>query len=183
MGRILAGKGVAILDADQVAHEVMAPGGPAYEDVRNYFGETILNADGTIDRKILGPRVFASAEDREALNRLVHPHVRQVWRSWLNVTEDGGKPARGVIIPLLYEVGVEKDFDCVLCVASSEQVMWQRLQERGLSHEECRQRLAAQWPVAEKMKWADYVIVNEGTISELTRQTESVWQTILEKEK
>jgi dephospho-CoA kinase len=101
------------------------------------------------------------------LNALVHPVVGQNWRDWLGRHRE---TLAVVSIPLLYEVGVEKDFDGVLCVWSSETLMRRRLLARGLTPQEAEQRMAAQWPVDQKAAMATWILKNDGTLVDLQEQ-------------
>ncbi len=182
VGRILEHAGVAVLDTDRVAHEAMAPGQAAYRRVVDYFGRAVVAADGTIDRSRLGAVVFADPDARRALNERVHPEVRRRWRDWVARMRAQDRVA-AVIIPLLYEVGADTGWDAIICVAADERVARERLMERGLGEEQIRQRWASQMPVADKVRKADYVIENNGTLDELETRTLKVLQQILSKER
>ncbi len=182
VGRVLTGYGVAVRDADLIAHETMAPGGPAYDEVVTRFGREIVNADGTINRGLLGKRVFARSAELEALNKIVHPHVRHIWRAWARVVRERHQNG-AIIIPLLFEVGAETDMDAVICVTATDDRIMERLIRRGLTEEQARLRIAAQMPLNEKMRRADYVIENNQTLEALQAKTLHTWQAILNKER
>jgi len=181
VGRILSEAGVAVRDADAMAHEAIAPGGTAHDEVVARFGREILREDGHVNRTALGEQVFANPAEREALNAIVHPHVRTAWRRWTKEIREANRAA-ALIIPLLFEVGAESDVDTVLCVAASEDRVMERLARRGLAEEEARLRIAAQWPVEIKIQRADYVIENNDTVDALKQRTLHLLQTILNKE-
>jgi dephospho-CoA kinase len=182
VGSMLAEDGVAVCEADEIARRLMRPGAPVFDAVVQAFGRGILAADGTIDREILGRRVFSDAAERTRLNALVHPGTRQECERWLEDLARGPRRPRAaaVIVPLLYEAGMEKGWDAVVCVAGPEGVQMLRLAARNLSDEEARLRLAAQMPPSRKMELADYVIFNNGTLDMLRQQTRRVLQSILE---
>lgn len=180
VGRMLRAAGVSLLDTDDVARAVMAPGGPAYADVVARFGEAILRPDGFVDRVKLGQLVFTDAEARTALNRMVHPHVHREWKDWARKEREQDRVAV-VIIPLLFEVGADKEVDAVICVTAPEQMVVERLACRGLTPQQVRQRMAAQLPLSEKKKKADYVIENSSTMDALEEETQAIVQTILKK--
>ena len=173
----LAEEGVAVLETDEVAHDVMRPDGPAYDDVVAAFGKEIVAADGTIDRRILGKLVFERPDALRHLNALVHPSVREHWESWRTARRSENRSGV-IVIPLLFETGATAGWDAVLCVAAPEDEMLRRLERRGLTETEARQRLAAQWPVAEKMRRADAVIWNDGTLEELKARTLDAWRQV-----
>mgnify|MGYP001605868741 CR=1 FL=1 len=183
VGRYLAEADLAVCDADDMAHDLIARGRRAYEEIVAVFGRDILGNDGEIDRRRLGARVFSNPAELEILNRIVHPDVKKRWVKWLESRRKDGCRAAAVIVPLLYEAGEGAGWDAVVCVAASENTQIQRLLERGLSRQDIEQRIGAQMPIAEKVKLADYVIVNEGTMDLLKRQVEIVVENIMEKEK
>lgn len=173
--RILAERGVPVLDTDRVAHEVMAKGSPVHRAVVEHFGPGILGADGGIDRSVLGKIVFADPAEREVLNQLVHPETGRRWRAWLR--EQTG-PLAVVAIPLLFECGLEKEFDGVLCVWAPEEILIKRLFSRGLDGGQARQRIRSQWSVERKKERATWILNNDGNLDELQRQVESWLQSL-----
>ncbi|MBN1558552.1 MAG: dephospho-CoA kinase [Lentisphaerae bacterium] len=177
VGRILDEAGVPVLEADHVAHGLMAPGRAVYRAVVDAFGTDILDGAGHIDRGVLGRRVFGEAAARKRLEALVHPAVIRAWRTWLDA--QGGTAAAAVIVPLLFEAGAADDWSAVICVAASRATQAARLRERGLDGEAARRRMAAQMPLDEKIELSDYVIVNDGDINRVRRQTERILEHIL----
>lgn len=182
VGRILAEQGVATLDADEVAREVMTPGHEVFDRVVTHFGREILAASGDIDRARLARIVFEDGRKREALNELVHPEVLRICRAWVEARAREGAEA-AVIIPLLYEVGETAPWDAIVCVASPDEAVKERLIKRGLSKEDIEGRLAAQMPLAEKIKRADHVIHNDGDLQKLKRETLRILNTVSKKER
>jgi dephospho-CoA kinase len=178
---ILAEAGAAVLDTDRVAHEVMAPGGPAYEAVIEAFGSEIVAADGTIDRAVLGEKVFGDAAVRLTLNGLVHPAVRDRRRAWV-LERRAQEESTVVAIPLLFEVGDDQEWDAIVCVTADESTVMERLKHRGLSDAQARRRIAAQMPVEEKAARSDYVIENNGSLDKLKRLVLSAWNEIGKEE-
>lgn len=177
---MLAEQGAAVRDADDVAHELMAPGQRVYRRVVARFGRGILRKDGVINRRALGRIVFADARERAALNRIVHPAVLRECRRWLRARIAEGRVAVAVI-PLLFEVGETQRWDAIVCVAASPGVVRQRLRKRRLSEQEIRTRLAAQMPLEEKTARADHVIWNNGSLRSLERETRKVYGAIVAK--
>jgi dephospho-CoA kinase len=181
VGSFMRDLGVEVCEADDLAHRLMEPDGGAYGLVIRSFGSGILDADGRIDRKRLGALVFADDGERMRLNAIVHPLVRQAWRTWMDERAAMRCRTAAVIVPLLYEVGEGAGWDAVVCVCAGLSVQHARLLERGLTEEEACQRVAAQMAQADKAERADYVIVNDGTRDVLQEQTKRVLESILEK--
>jgi dephospho-CoA kinase len=173
-------KGAVLIDADTLAHEALAPGTPTHAAVVREFGTGILNADGTINRSALGEIVFRDESRRLVLNGLVHPAVRQKRREALAALEHADAVVV-MVIPLLYEVGEQKECDCVVTVACSETTQLARLAAKGLNENQVRARIAAQWPMTKKMERADYVIWNDGSSRKLSEQADTIWNHIKEK--
>lgn len=172
--------GAETLDADRVAHGLIAPGGECVEAVAHEFGESVRAPKGGIDRRSLGAIVFGDTSARERLNALLHPVVIRRMRAWAEDIRRAGR--RGVaVIPLLFEAGMEKAWDGVVCVASDERTMLERLAQRGLSPKEARARIDSQWPVREKMARADRVIENNGSLAELEKKCRAVWNDLVEQ--
>ena len=180
VGRILARHGVAVCDADDLAHAAMQPGGAAYRPVLREFGPGLRDAEGRIDRRRLGRMVFADPAARARLNELVHPAVALERARWLRRTLRTRRVA-AVIVPLLYEVKAEAGCSAVVCVATPRPEALRRLRQRGLSVREAAQRIRAQMPLREKRRRADHVIENNGTKRELERKTLRVLKTILKE--
>lgn len=163
---------IAVLDADTVAHEVMAPAGPAYAEVVAYFGQGILNAEGHIDRPKLGTLVFNNPEALKALNERVHPHVRTAMQNWVADQRASGRIQTAfLMIPLLYESNLTHLSEEVWVVYCTPEQQLERLMHRnGLNETEAKARLAAQWPIDKKRELADWVIENTGNAKDLNAQ-------------
>jgi dephospho-CoA kinase len=172
--------GAEVRDADLVAHGLIAHGGECVEAVVREFGSRVRAADGGVDRNVLGSIVFSDSSARERLNALLHPAVIRHMRAWAAESRRAGRLGVAVV-PLLFEVGMEKEWDAVVCVASNEKTMLERLAQRGLSPEEARARLASQWPVSEKMTRANRVIENNGSLAELEAKCRAVWNDLFEQ--
>jgi len=167
--------GVPCLDADTLAHGVMAPGTEATTAIAARFGAEVLAEDGSVDRRRLGPIVFADASARRDLESIVHPAVYRAIAAGVRAFEAlGGYAVAVVDVPLLFETDHAYEFDSVVVTACSEEQQMARMLERGLSHAEARQRLAAQMPTVEKVRKADYVIKTDGTFEETDAQVEAV---------
>ena len=158
--------GARVIDADDVAHAWMAAGASGAAAIAREFGAEYLRPDGAVDRAALGRLVFADDAARRRLNELSHPAVRDILRTWRDGVKKTG-PLGVAAIPLLYESGMEGDWDAVACIVSDDASVRARLAARGLSPDDAQARLDAQWPVAEKARRADFVLDNSGTLADL----------------
>lgn len=170
-------RGVPCLDADSLAHGVMAPGTEATVAIAARFGPDILAADGAVDRRKLGPIVFADAAARRELESITHPAVYRAVAAGVRAFELlGGYPFAVVDIPLLYETGGEKEFQKVIVTACPPEMQMARLVQRGMTPDAARQRLAAQWPTEAKASRADFVVRTDGTLQETDAQVDAIVQ-------
>lgn len=178
--RMLSEMGLEIIEADDIARELMEPGTEVYRDVKRSFGPKVFDREGKVDRKILGRVVMNDPEKRAKLNAIIHPHVIERWERWLTERPKSARAAV-VVVPLLYEAGQGEGWDAVICVCSGRAEQVARLEERGIRPEEAAKWLAAQMKLADKMKLADYVICNNGSLDILKRQINDVITDILER--
>jgi len=180
VARLFEELGAGIVDADRLAREVLAPGGPAYDDVVRAFGREILRPDGSVDREALAARIFADPAARLRLNGLTHPHIRR--RMAEEAARLSTRPGIEVIvldIPLLLETTDGRDLDGIVVVYADDDVRLRRLIARdGLSEEDARRRLAAQMPLREKLARADWVIDNNGPPERTRDQVRAVWEAL-----
>ena len=166
-----------MVDADQLARAAVAPGSDGLAQVAGRFGPGVLTEAGELDRKALGALVFSNATERAALNAIVHPEVRRLAALALGEIGVRGEPLACYEIPLLFEVGSERDFAAVVVVDAPKAVQKARLAARdSLDENQVEARIAAQMPLAEKVRRADYVIRNDGTRAELAVQTDAVFE-------
>lgn len=171
--------GAAVVDADTLAHDVLRAGSAAATAVRRRFGDSVFGPDGEVDRPSLGALVFADDRARRDLEAIVHPEVYRAIRSWVDAREQAGTRVAIVEIPLLFETGHASDFSCVVVVACAEAEQVRRAVARsGLGEADVRRRMAAQWPLEEKTRRADYVIWTDGTIEETRQRTTAVWEAL-----
>lgn len=172
--------GVPCLDADALAHGVMASGTEATAAIAERFGD-VLGADGAVDRVKLGRLVFADPSARRELEAIVHPAVYRAIAAGLRGFERiGGSPLAVVDIPLLYETGHAAEFSKVIATVCRPEVQLARLEARGLSREAAAQRLAAQLPAEEKAARADYVIRTDGSFEDTDARVRQVLSELLE---
>ena len=166
--------GIHVLDADDVVHELEAPGGAAVPAIAARFGEGVLAPDGGIDRPALAARVFADATARADLEGILFPLVRaRLMRTGVFTTNEavptGGSGVSPLqitihIIPLLFESHWETDYDILICIASPvDQQIGRMMASRGYSRAHAEARLKAQWPVSEKAARCHYTVMNDST--------------------
>jgi dephospho-CoA kinase len=153
--------GVPVVDADQLARAVVAPGAPALQAIVREFGSGVLALDGTLDRKALGALVFADPDARRRLEAITHPAIRQAMVAETARLAGAGHDLAFYDAPLLFEVGLDQAMALVVVVDAPPEAQLRRLAARdGLSWAEAEARLAAQLPVAEKAARADVVVEN-----------------------
>lgn len=172
--------GAPIIDFDVLAREVVEPGKPAYDEIVNFFGRQVLQADGQLDRKALSKIVFRDFEKRKRLESFTHPRIFEAYH--LEVERLAREHPGAVIqvdIPLLIELNLQHRFHKLLVVYVPEAVQVERLAARdGISLEEAANILKSQLPIDEKVAYADYVIRNDTSIEETRRQVEDLWKTL-----
>ncbi len=171
--------GAYVQDGDAVAHQVMEPGGTAYDDVVARFGDGILDRDGSINRPLLGELVFQDPAAREELNRLVHPKVREASAEMLAAYIDAGGDAPVMIFEaaLLVETGVYREYDSLVVVSCSREEQLLRLMSRGtLSVDGAMARIQAQFPLSRKLAVADHVIDTSTSQEQSRKQTKDVFR-------
>lgn len=177
--------GAFLIDFDRIAHYVQEPGKPAYEEVVHHFGKAILQPDKKIDRVKLGDIVFGNKKKILELNNIVHPLVYQEWNIRLDKIRT--KEEHAIIlsdVPLLFEGGMQHLFDLTVLVLIAPEEQIRRLCMRnGLSMEDAEKRLKNQMPIREKIKLADIVIDNEGSVSDTEKEVNKVWKKLLHLEK
>ena len=170
-----AAHGVPTSDADGWAREATAPGGPAWQDVRDRFGPGVFDAEGRVDRRRLGALVFAEDAARADLNAIVHPHVRSAVSAWFAGLERNPDHRFGVVaIPLFFESRRADTFDRVIVTACARPAQVARVMARGFSADEAERRVAAQLPTPEKTRRADHVIRTDGTLADTDRQADAL---------
>lgn len=173
----MAGHGAVIIDADQLARQAVAPGSEALAEIVEHFGEDILTEQGRLDRAALGRRVFDDDAAREQLNSIVHPRVRAEAARQREYVADGSVVVED--IPLLIETGQQDRFDVVVVVqAPHEERVRRMVEDRGMSREEAESRVSAQATDEQRAAAADVVLDNSGSLDELVRQVDDLWETL-----
>ncbi len=176
VARMFAQLGADVIDADQLARDVVEPGQPALEEIATAFGRDILLPDGRLNRGKLAGIIFADPAARARLNAITHPRIRERMDAEI-AARPSGSGVLVVDIPLLYENDRTGSVETVIVVWVDAETQLRRLHERdGLTVEEARQRIAAQLPLDEKRAKADLVIDNSGTRENTGRQVEAIYR-------
>ena len=170
--------GCYVIEADALGHEVMEPGGPAYEAIVREFGAEVLRADGTVDRSRLAGLVFTDAERLKKLNAIVHPAVQALAAERFG--EIGARDPDAIVIyvaAILIETGGHRQVEKLILVSCSRQQQIERAMRRpGATEKDVLARLERQLPLQEKRQFADYFIDTSGTTEETLRQTRMVFE-------
>ena len=180
VGEALAGYGCLLIHADELGHAVLGPGGEAYQPVIQEFGREILTGDGAIDRRALAALVFADPDCLTRLNALVHPAV--IRREDESIAAFGARHPGGIAVveaAILIETGSYARFDKLILVTCREEQQVERaLRREGALESDIRARISRQMPLAEKRKYADFVIDTSGEKADTLRQTRAVYDVL-----
>jgi dephospho-CoA kinase len=169
--------GVPTIDADKLARDVVAPGTPGLTAVVGRFGRDVLDKTGALDRRTLGSIVFSDPMARRDLEDIIHPAVRGAIDEWFASLGDQAQAFAVADIPLLYETARHHEYDAVIVTACDPATQLTRIMARdGISEAEARARIAAQLPIGEKTRRADYVINTDGSFDETNRQVGDVFK-------
>ena len=185
VSKLLSKKGAIPINSDEIGHQLLKRGSPVMGALLETFGADILDKSGDVSRQKLGTIVFNDKAVRERLNAIMHPLIVEQSRSEANrlVTED----ANCVVLidaPLLIEANSQDTVDIIVVVTASLDIQFQRLLERGiaqnrpLNQAEAQARIDSQMPLSEKVKHADFVIENDGTLEELEQKVDGLWHEI-----
>lgn len=171
-----SGKGVPVIDADQLARDAVIPGSPAFQHIISIFGQTVLTAEGTLDRKRLGALVFADQEKRRQLEGILHPEIRRRSEELIAQALEAGHQRLIYMAPLLIEAGATDRVDTVWVVTVRPEIQLERLMRRDdIGCEQARQIIDSQMPLAEKERYGSVVIDNSGTQEQTRSILDTVW--------
>jgi dephospho-CoA kinase len=171
-----------VIDADQLAREVVAPGTAGLSEIVAEFGPGVLDAQGALDRAALARIVFQDDAARRKLNAITHPRVRELTAQRVSELAATGEPLVCYEVPLLVESGMAEALRPVVVVSAPEALQIARVVARdGASAEEARARIAAQMPLAEKVKVADFVIDNTSSLADLEARSDAVLNAVCER--
>ena len=178
VSQILREEGAYLIDADQIARELVQPHTAAWNELIKVFGKEILQEDGSIHRKRLAAKVFSDPEQRILLNQILHHRIKAEMER--RAKEIGQKDPNAIVVidaALLIELGGHREMDKVIVVTSTEKQQIERLKKRnGVDQEEAQSVLSSQMPLEEKLKVADFVICNEGSFEETKKRVKEVSQ-------
>ena len=178
VSQVLKEEGAYIIDADQIARELVQPQKPAWNELIKAFGQEILQEDGSIQRKKLADKVFVDPKQRKLLNQILHPRIKEEMDR--RTKEIGEKDPQAIVVidaPLIVELGDHREMDKLIVVTSTQTQQIERLKDRDRTNtEEALRIVSSQMPLEEKLKFADYVIRNEGSKEETKKRAKEVYQ-------
>jgi dephospho-CoA kinase len=179
LGTLIQKSGVAVCEADDMAHRLMEQGAELHGVLSDRYGRDIVSESGDIDREKLADIVFNDLPELEKLTSFIHPAVKLEWEAWLlKESEADSDGVACVIVPLLFEEGFEKGWDAVISVVSPKETCVRRLIGKGMSNYE--RRMDLQMPMNEKAARADYVVVNSGSLEFMESQWNKIYKNITE---
>jgi dephospho-CoA kinase len=180
VAQMLSERGATIIDADVLARRAVEVGTAAFEKIVARWGREILTADGQLDRAALRRLVFADHEQLEELNQIVHPEVERLRSRLVEQARKRGDALVVCDIPLLFERHMTDRFDRIILVDAHRGVRLERLvKDRGLEQTEAMDMIASQMPAELKRARADFIIENDGTLTQLERRVQDAWTTLL----
>ncbi len=181
VARVFEGLGAEVIDADEIAHQVIRPRTNVWKNIIDYFGKDILNEDSSVDRAELGKIVFTEVRKRRKLEEIVHPAVIKIIREKikkLSTLDFQGSTVVIIDAPLLIEADLASMVNKLVVVSAGRRTRIKRLKKSGMPESEAVKRIDAQLSLREKIELADYVIRNNGSLAEMERQVEKVWKEI-----
>jgi dephospho-CoA kinase len=173
--QFLRNRGARVVDTDELARQLVQPGQPALAEIQTEFGKKVIAPDGWLRRDELARIVFADAAARQKLETILHPRIRERWLAQVEIWRRESRALAVVVIPLLFETRAESHFNKIICVACSAATQRERLLARGWTPEQIQQRLAAQWPVEQKISRADFVVWTDGALVAHGQQLERIF--------
>lgn len=178
IAKMLVERGALLVDADQVAREVVLPGESALEAIASLFGQAVLLPDGSLNRKALGEIVFQDKASLAQLEAITHPAIRASMQHRIHTYEEK-YPERLIVadVPLLYETKQQHLYKGVMVVYVPEEIQIARLMERSsFTKSEAERRVSLQMNIEQKRELANWVIDNSGTLEETSRQIDQFWK-------
>lgn len=179
VGELLRKKGALVIDADAVAHEIVEPGWPALAEIRDRFGDDIITPDGWLDRAALGKLVFEDSQARHDLNNIMHPRIYEEIQSRVRGQKrDRIMVFEAALLAETYEQALEwLEIDAVVVIDAPPEIQFERLVNgRGMTQDEAHLRITSQADREERNARANYVIRNTGTLLDLEREVDKMWE-------
>ncbi|MBW1697886.1 MAG: dephospho-CoA kinase [Deltaproteobacteria bacterium] len=175
-------RGLNVISTDWLARRLVAQNSPLLKAIVNHFGNKVIGPDGCLDRRKLRQIITADEKQRDALQQLIHPEIIAQMNAEIDELEKKGKPLVVVEIPLLFEAGLEKHFDMIVVVAADKELKIQRLMQRDhVTRNEAKALVQIQLPDSEKVKHADFIILNNDSIEQLIRETDRFIRSLNQK--
>ncbi len=172
--------GIKIISSDKLAMEAVAPGSTAHEKIFNYFGAKVLLSDGTLNRQMLRHIIVNDSAARLSLERFIHPEISKLMQQKMAQAEQQGDRVVVVEVPLLFELGMEEQFDLVVVVSAARKLRVKRLMDRDkVSREDAEELLKVQMPDQEKVERGGFVLSNDGSKEQLIRSVDQLYEKFL----
>jgi dephospho-CoA kinase len=182
VAQMFADLGIPVIDADELAREVVEPGTPGLQQIVEEFGEDLLDDEGRLDRKKMGDLVFRDETTRNILNAILHPRIGAAGAKRIAEYDDHEAPYVIYEAALLVETGAHKAFPVLVVVSADESVQRLRLMARdGFTVEEANARIESQLPLAHKVAFADFVVTNNGDVEGTRRQVAEVHEQLVRR--
>jgi dephospho-CoA kinase len=172
--------GITIISSDTLAREAVAPGATAHKKILNYFGEKVVLSDGKLNRQMLRHIIVNDDDARRFLERFIHPEISKLMQQKMAIAEQNGDRVIAVEVPLLFELGMEKQFDLVVVVSADPKLRVKRLIDRDkVSREDAEELLNVQMPDREKVKRGGFVLSNNGSTEQLISSVDRLYEKFL----
>jgi len=169
--------GIKIISSDALAREAVAPGSTAYEKIFNYFGAKVFLSDGTLNRQMLRRIIVNDGTARLSLERFIHPEISKLMQQKMVQAEQQGNHVVVVEVPLLFELGMEEQFDLIVVVSAASKLRVKRLMDRdNVSRNEAEELLNIQMPDKEKVERGGFVLSNDGSKEQLIRSVDQLYE-------
>lgn len=173
--KLLEGRGIPVIDADQISHRLSEPGAQGYINIVSQFGNDILFEDKSLDRKKLARLIFSDSTKKDILEGILHPLIKDEVQALRAQFEKSGVQRCFYDVPLLFEKNLKNQFDCVVLVWCDRVIQMDRLTRRSnLSETEAVLRIENQIPLVEKVAASDYCLDNSGSLHELETQLDNL---------
>lgn len=174
--------GIKVISSDSLAREAVAPGSTAHEKIFNYFGERILLSDGMLNRQMLRRIIINDDAARISLERFIHPEISKLMQQKMAQAELEGDRVVVIEVPLLFELGMEEQFDLVVVVSADRKLRVKRLVDRdNVSRDEAEKLINVQMPEEKKVERAEFVLSNDGSKEQLIRSVDRLYEKLFQK--